>query len=178
MCASQTSTVTYTPSHWNAVCSIVVGYCEFWTSVSLLFRFLGKAGCVVFHALDPEVTLNKMDLWIAFSPFSTPRSVSDGTIVATRLTFCTCPVTLLWVALSIYFQFIKLSQLGVSANTTNVMAAHWAPVLEPLTKHNLIFALAYCAHPVCPLSLVRTRPCTSKLTSSVGHSSHLWGRSG
>lgn len=30
--------------------------------VSLLFRFQGKAGCVVFHALDPEVTLNKMDL--------------------------------------------------------------------------------------------------------------------
>lgn len=89
---------------------------------------------------------------------SNHRSPSDGTIVATRLTFCPCPVTLLWVALSIYFHFIKLTQLGVSANTTSVMAAHWTPVLESLTKHHLISALAYSAHPVCPLSLLRTSP--------------------
>lgn len=61
-------------------------------------------------------------------------------------------------ALLIYFHFIKLIQLGVSANTTGVMAANWAPVLEPLTKQPLISAMAYSGRPVCPLSSLRTRP--------------------
>lgn len=111
-----------------------------------------------FGATTREGTSNKMDSQNLIFSLPTHRSLSDGTIVATRLTLCPCPVTLLWVALSIYFHFIKLTQLRVSANTTSVMAAHWAPALELLTKHWLISALAQCAHPVCPLSLLRTRP--------------------
>lgn len=94
----------------------------------------------------------------SFYPVHPLLSLSDGTIVATRLTYCPYPAIVLWVALSIYFHFIKLTQLGVSANTTSVMATNWAPQLKRLTKHHLISALALRAHPVCTLSLLRTRP--------------------
>lgn len=83
-----------------------------------------------------------------------------NTLVATLLTFCSCPVTLLWVALLIYFHFIKLTQLSVSPNTTSVTAAHWAPVWEQPTIQTLI---SPCS--VCPLSLHGTWSTRQRLGS-------------
>lgn len=50
------------------------------------------------------------------------------------LPLCPCPVTLLWVVISIYFHFIRLFQLCVCANTTSVTAAHEGPGIETTEK--------------------------------------------
>lgn len=112
--------------------------------VLILFLLFEKTESITFSATDynwPDFQQNGFVNCI----FSLPAHCSwcDGTIVAIRLTFCPCPVKLLWVALSIYFHFIRLTQQGVSANTTSVMAANRAPVLEGLTKTtpNLCFGL-------------------------------------
>lgn len=110
----------------------------------ILFLLFRRVESITFNATDhhwPDFQQNGFVNCI----FSLPahRSWCDGTIVAIGLTFCPCPVKLLWVALSIYFHFIRLTQQGVSANTTSVMAANRAPALERLTKTtpNLCFGL-------------------------------------
>lgn len=86
---------------------------------------------------------------------------------------CPWPVTLPRVALSIYFHFISLSKLRVSANTTTSLLHTGVQSPKRLRKQHLISAWTQCASPVCPLSLLRT----SKRTNNVGHSSHWWARS-
>lgn len=84
--------------------------------------------------------------------------------------FSHCPwaLTLLWVALPIYFRLFSLSKRRLSANTTNATAAHPPPASHTATKT----APNPRPGPLGPLWLLRT----SKCTNSVGHSSQRWGQ--